>query len=252
MANKEVARRETDSVAILPADLAGDWGTESVDSTDIVIPKLLLMHPTSELVQGASAQGGDLVRSTDNVKLGDKNKPVKLIPFMMFKTWVENKFKDGQYRWDHERPYTAENSNDAWEYELNGDKWKRQKALNFYALLLQDIASSDGFPLPIKLQFKSASLKAGRVLANHFGVCKMMKKPPVIKIFNIGSELVKGDKNTYQVFTVAVGENSTIEQMQACKSWYTTISESIGKVKDHNVSDAETIADDGKVDVGDY
>lgn len=226
---------------VIPEELAGDWGAEEVTSDDVIIPKLLLMHGQSELVQDDKASQGEIIRSTDHVKLAPKGGTVEVIPFMMYKTWINKEFEDGRYVWRGEEPLTPANSDLPWEYTgEGGSQWRRDRAYNYYALVVKDLAEGR-FQLPIRLQFQRTSHKAGKQIANWFSECKMEKKPPALKHWNIGAELIKGEKHNYFIFKVDMGGDTTMEELQTCHKWYMEVSKNRENYKDHNVQEEATV-----------
>jgi len=232
---KSLTKQAPNNLA-LPEELAGDWGTEEVTSDDVIIPKLLLMHGQSELVQEGKASQGDIVRSTDYTILATKGGQVEVIPFMMNKTWINKEYVDGKYEWRGEEPLTPANSDLPWEYEKNGVEWRRDRAYNYYALVVADLKEGK-FQLPIRLQFQRTSHKAGKQIANWFSECKMEKKPPALKHWLIGSELIKGDKHNYHIFKAEAGTGTKMEELQVCKKWFMQISQEREKFKDHEVDE---------------
>lgn len=233
---KSLVKKEAKGALALPEELAGDWGTEEVTSDDVIIPKLLLMHGQSELVQEGKADQGEIVRSTDHRSLAKKGASVEVIPFMMYKTWINKEMVDGKFEWRSEEPLTPANSDLPWEYEKNGTEWRRDRAYNYYALLVDDLEAGN-FQLPIRVQFQRTSHKAGKAIANWFSECKMEKKPPALKHWKISSELIKGEKHNYHVFKVEAGDQTTMDELATCKNWYMEMSKHRENYKDHVVEE---------------
>jgi len=231
---KAMTNNSSSKSMALPEDLQGDWGTEEVDSSDIIIPKLLLMHGQSMLVQDGEASIGDLVKSTSKkiVATRKAGKGVKVIPFMLYKTWVNEAKVEGKWKWKGEEPLTLSNADLPWNgyQDDEGNEARRSSALNFYAMLADDIGEE--IALPVRLQFKRTSKKAGAAIAHFFGECRMQKKPGCMKVWTIGSDVVKADE-TYQIFTSSMGEDSSVEQIAACKQWYLEIQKNRSKFTDH-------------------
>ena len=220
----------------LTEDLQGSWGAENATADDIIIPKLLLMHGQSEKVlQGEKGQG-DLVRSTDWETLAKRNELISVIPFTMSKTWRVSEIVDGKAEWRREEPFTADNMDLPWEFEESGKKMRRDKALNFYALLTKEAGNPTAFP--IKLQFLRTSSRAGKVIADHFSKCRMLNRPPAVLSFEILSEFVNGDKQKYFIFTAKSSTPTTIEQITACKTWYDLMKSQASNIKEHEETDS--------------
>ncbi len=230
----------------LPTDIAGSWGAEEATAEDIIIPKLLLMHGQSTLVLEGKKSQGELIRSTDQVSLGGRDKTVGIIPFKMFKTWRVSEYVGGKAEWRRDEPYDTSNMDLPWEFEEtnkegNMAKMRRDKAYNFYALLATDVGGEET-PFPMKIQFIRTSSKAGRLLADHFSKCKMYNKPPALQTFEIGTEFVNGEKQKYFIFTAKPGKATTMEQLKVCKSWYDLISKAGASVKEHDADDVTEAA----------
>jgi hypothetical protein len=90
----EVTTKEETAVSV-NAQSSGTF-SESVDASDIIIPKVLLMQAISQLVEQDKAKQGDFVHSLDEVVVGAKeDKPVEFIVLGMFKTlqtYEDNKY----------------------------------------------------------------------------------------------------------------------------------------------------------------
>jgi hypothetical protein len=112
---------------------------------------------------------------------------------------------------------------------------RRDQAYNFYAILADGDHTDVTFPL--RLQFVRTSRKAGRLIADHFAMCKMLRKPPATAVFEIGSEFINGEKQKYFVFTSKNVGASTLEQIKSCKQWWDLMASNNASFKDHEVSD---------------
>jgi hypothetical protein len=236
-------KKETKGDLQLSEDVQGAWGTEESTAADIIIPKLLLMHGQSELVLTGKKTQGELIRSTDHETLATRGGTIKVIPFRMMKTWRVSEIVGGQAEWRREEAWTPENTDLAWEFEENGKEMRRDQAYNFYCILAD--GGGEGLQFPMKMQFTRTSRRAGRIIADHFAMCKMMRKPPATVIFEIGSEFVNGDKQKYFIFTAKASGQSTLEQVKICKQWWDLMSQSSASVKDHEVSEkTEVLSED--------
>jgi len=241
----EVAAPQRNVLANLPSEQQSAWGTEDVGQEEVVIPKILLMHGQSELVLDKQFATGDLIKSDPHKLLGNENQSVKVIPFSMSKSWSESEKVGGKFEWREEYPWTATNTDQAWEYEKNGTTWRRDKNYNFYALLVSEL-DDDTCIKPIKLQFKRTSFRAGKRIASWFSDCKLTKSPPAMKVWEIGAELIKGDENSYFVFTSKMGEDTPVDYVNSCYTWFKFIKDNADKVSDHHVEEeaATTVSEE--------
>lgn len=242
--SKEIAKKET--AALSTSVNSNAWGSEGIDASDVVIPKLLLMQGLSEFVAAGEAKSGDIARSTTGEVLGGVNKGVEIIPFMTFKTWKLEENTGSKFEYRGVEPITAENANEPLEWNVNGKHWRRNRCLNFYVLLPVDIAkeaaamkkleTSGDLPdpgdalLPCVLTFQRTSYGAGKDLATHFMKAAHFGVPPAVSKFKLTSKLEKNEKGTFSIFEVEASGKSTTEEIAACKKWYETISQTKVKV----------------------
>lgn len=143
--------------------------SQQVVASDVIIPRLLLMQAISPLVTSRKAQIADLVRSTNNEKLGDPEHPVQIIPLAMTSMWMEFEKVPGEnqprFRGMYPRGITRRDSagkavdtNEGLEWTFKGandEDMFRRKTVILYALVPSDIASYE-------LELKRA-LEAGEV-----------------------------------------------------------------------------------------
>jgi hypothetical protein len=196
------------------------WGTEDLDASDIIIPRLLLMQAMSEFVQNKKAQSGDFVNSVTMERLGGVDAPLELILVDSFKNWIisEKGPKEGKFKF--KEVFAWKDGNPDWKFEEveNGITTRRYKCLNFYVL---PTGSLDGFPL--LLSFRSSSYQAGRKLVNFATEAKMYRKPMAYKTVKLGAMQVTNDMGTFNVFTVEPGRLSKDLEVEQAFKWYNTI-----------------------------
>lgn len=238
-------KKESAALAIPTQNLA--WGSEGVDATDVVIPKLLLMQGQSEFVATGKAKLGDIVRSTTGEVLGSAAKGVEIIPLLSFKTWVNLEKVGNRFEYRGTEPITADNINSQLEWMQDGKEWRRDRCLNFYVLLPADIQrevsalkkleSTGAFPdpkdalLPCVLSFRRTSYGAGKTLSTHFIQAAHFNRPPAVSRFSLSSKMEKNDQGTFYIFEVNnVGMTAT-EDLEVCKRWYETITQTKVNVK---------------------
>lgn len=247
MAKKEVSKTEAKNEktpatrpehagAVTEYQEQGAWGGEEISNEDMVIPKILLMQPMSELVTDGVAKIGEFRDSlnTDRV-LGNDKEPVELIIFGTFKTWLE--FKDGEYlstkKWT---PENAELPRD--EILEDGSVISRDKVLNFYCLVPKDI--SGGEPFPFVLSCRRTSATAGKELNTHIKKLQMFKKPSAAKVFALTSYKETNDKGTFFVSQVKVLRDSTTEEQAIAYEWYKALAKSKVRVDESDLQKSTT------------
>ncbi len=245
--NKAVATKVASSTALSTTgtDINSSWGAEEATSNDIIIPKLLLMHGLSKEVQSGNKIQGDLIRSTTLETLAKKGEKLKVIPFMMTKTWRISDISESPPKWKRDEIWNAANDELPWEFEevdakdSKNKKMRRDKAYNFYAMVPGDIAKGGAFP--IRLQFLRTSSQAGRAIADYFAKSRMFQKPPASQMWEISSELVTGVK-PYFKFTANPSTATDTVHLQECKNWFDTIKGNAGKIKEHDVDETDETA----------
>lgn len=228
-----VAERVGTGALAIGADVDGAWGGEDISNTDIIIPKILLMQPMSELVTDGIAKIGEFRDSLNTARvLGDEKAPVEVVVFGTFRTWMT--FKDGEYL----NTIARDASNEALPREEieegSGAAITRTQILNAYCLMPKDIASGEAFPFV--LSFKSTSYTAGKALMTHIKKLQMFKKPSAAKVFLVSCHKETNDKGTFFVPDIAVLRDSTEAEMAQAYEWYKLIARSKVKVDDSDMT----------------
>lgn len=246
----KLAKKET--TAVSTELVSSSWGSEGVDAQDILIPKILLMQGLSEYVADGKVQMGDIVLSTNGRKLGGKDKALTFIPICTFKTWVNSEKVGQKYEFRGTEPITPENSDLPLEWQQQGAMWRRDRCLNFYVLLPEDIerekqaiekASKGDLPdpddalLPCVLTFRRTSYGTGKELSTHFSKCAHFKVPPAVSMFNLLSEKVQNDQGTFYVFKLEKAGKTDTHHIQAARQWYEIITKAKVKVDEPAVVD---------------
>lgn len=230
------------------------WGSEGVNQSDILIPKLLLMQPLSKLVADGKAAPGDLVKSTDGSKLCDKAGTIEVLAFSTTKTFVIMEEVKGKFEFRGVENVTPENADAPLEYMLDGKKMRRDRALNFFALLPSEIEKEtkalaamkesgeipdpDDALLPLALSFRRTSYGTGKTFATHFAKSAHFNVPPAVHVFKLGVKMEKNDKGTFFVYTIEKARKSKPEEIQAAARWYQTVSKAKVVVDDSDLREA--------------
>lgn len=215
----------------------GSWDTEAVDTKDIIIPKILLMHGTSDLVKKGVRNQGEIVKSVTGEVVAKRGETVDVIVFEKWKEWRIMKKNPASGRFEYLRLETWTPENDAleWEYTEGGDTFRRDKTMNFYGVIAKEAEAGNAFP--VKLSFVRTGFKTGLKIADAYARALMEKQPPTRQVFKIGSELVTGKEETYFAFTAEAGEASTEAQKKAALTWRQVVMQAkkTNSIVDHEV-----------------
>lgn len=239
-----MVKKETMAVSV-PVELQGSWGSEGIDTADILIPKVLLMQPMSDLVAQDKAKVGDLVKSTTKEILAGKDKSFEFIPIQSFKTWILEQKVGQKFEFRGVEPMNAANKEEPMEWTQDGSEWRRNRCLNFYALLTVDIAreqnamkiaQSGAMPdpddalLPIVISFQRTGYQSGKELITHFAKAQHFGVAPAVTTFKMKSFMEKNDKGTYYVPMVEKSEKTPADYLPICKKWHETLNRAPVKV----------------------
>jgi hypothetical protein len=231
--SSELSKKETTELAV-PADA---WGSEGVDSQDILISKILLQQSLSKFVLDEKAKPGDMVDSVSGEVLGDKNKPIEIIPIMMTKSVVVEVLKNGKYEYVKQEP--VQSFPEKLEYVKDGESYRLNKSLNFYVLNASTAKDVDAFPMV--LSFRRTSFMAGKALSTHFAKAQIGRYAPASKVFSVSSHKVENDKGTFYTFTdVKQGRASTPEELSNAYNWYKTLKSATVKVDESEEKEVTT------------
>lgn len=236
MSKEIVAQNQETELMAVPE---GSWGTENISSQDLLISKMLLMQPLSTLVVDGKATPGDMVDSVSQQILGNKNKPVEIIPIHMTKTWSIFKNVGGKFEYDHMEPITPANEQQPYEFTVDGVQYQRNKDMNFFVLLRSEAKEASAFPRVIT--FRRTSSMAGRNLATHFAKAAMEKMPPAAYAFNVSCTMEKNDKGSYFVYHVERTTRTEVPEIAAAYRWYKTL-----QTQTHRVDESENEGEQAK------
>jgi hypothetical protein len=237
----------------------GPVGGEDILSSNIVIPKILLMQGLSDFVADRKAIMGDMVRSTTAEKLGDDKTPLEFIPLTFKNEWILREKVGGKFEYRGKEPMTASNQDAPWEFKKDGADWKRVKALNVYALLPKDIQAEqaemekakqgldpdpDKALMPVLISFQSTSFNAGKDLVTHFAKAKKFGQRGYVKTFRLKCYQDKNDKGTYFVYEIESASSTPDDQRKQAEYWYNIVSTQAVQVDDSD--EGEKAIDESK------
>ena len=232
----EVTTKEETAVSV-NAQSSGTF-SESVDASDIIIPKVLLMQAISQLVEQDKAKQGDFVHSLDEVVVGAKeDKPVEFIVLGMFKTLQT--YEDNKYV--KTESLTPENAGHPYEEVVNGVTVNRTKTMNYYVIRPADVENMSVFPMVIT--FKRTSLKGGKKLATKLMMLEEFGAEIYMKTFKLVAKQEEGDKGKYYVMDIMDGRKSNDAEVKQAIKWSERLKTTAVQVHEaENEQAANTIA----------
>jgi hypothetical protein len=200
---QELTKVKTQAVANIPAHLMDMSQYGEADKTDILIPKLLLQQGLSKLVAAEKAKMGDICDSITGETLGDKSKPLEIIPLKLFKTWVLFKTVAGKQEYFKTEPFVA-GKYDSENAIVDGVPGAAYQSLNFYVLLKKDL--TEPFALPYAISFKSTGYTAGKKLNTQFEISKAAGMPPFTMSYKLVPTKITNDKGVFYNYDIEKGE----------------------------------------------
>ena len=96
------------------------------DGSDILIPKILSMQLTSQLVGAEKALPGELRSSIDGTMLSKKDKPLEFMAFFGFKQWLVFEEQGNELVYKATVPFGPDNA-DAGRPGLEDQPWWRRR-----------------------------------------------------------------------------------------------------------------------------
>jgi hypothetical protein len=226
MAKKEIAmvKPETTTTALQAQQVSefdfNEIAAEfKIDSSDILISKILLMQPTSSFVGDGIATLGDYRDSVTKEKIGSINDPFKFVPFHFTKCW--DIIAPGG-KWLRREPFNPGDESLAWEFQEGDLTMKRVKRLDFFGFVPKD----EGFTeeLPKIVSFRSTGYREGTKILTQFQMNIGKRRLPWSDVWEISGERLKNAENqSYcvpQVQMVGVSDQDTVKH---CMTWYKTI-----------------------------
>lgn len=229
---KEVAEvQQPQAPAVQDPDAS--WGSENVDSKDLLVPKILVMQGLSQLVADGSANVGQIRESLGGTLLGGKEKPVELIAFSSFRTWVCFEKINDKDEYTGTMPITPENEGLPINEIVNGLEVRRDKCLNFYVLVADEVKSGMAFPYVVS--FRRTSAQAGKKLSTFAAKFKAFGKPMACKTMMLKAVPIENDKGKFFGFDIELGRDTSPEELKEARKWYDAFKTSNVKVDDSDM-----------------
>jgi hypothetical protein len=158
-----ISKKESSVPAYLTnKNVAGD-GLESIDSSDISIPFLKLVHPLSKEAQDEGIDAGNIINSI--TKEIFETEDLEFLVIDMYYNWAKFEKGGGEIlgRSSDGIKWRTGDEDHVGEKLTEEDQWKC-KVYNFIVLLTKDM--KEGAPVPYILSFKSTATANARKLKN--------------------------------------------------------------------------------------
>lgn len=231
----------------MPA-LTQNTNIETAIPSHMVIPRVLIMQPTSEAVGEGTVTPFIFVKSDTMEKLGGDKDFINIIPITYKTVWTKSEKVGDKFEYRGTEPLLPYNSDLPWEYLENGKQMRRDQTIELYCLLEKDIqADIDNFNqdlpdvnkvlLPCVVSFRRTSFGAGKDIVTFFGKVQQIKvRKPSVEVFNytiqVGMEKKKNEKGLFGIFISNISASTTKpEFVEVAKRWHQTILSSIDSLR---------------------
>lgn len=231
----QVAVQETKAVSL--ANTMDDLG---ISAQDLVIPKLLLMQNTSEMVGDGAAKSCDVVNSQTLQVIGGLTQPIEIVPLKVYKTWRVYSLAGKQPEFIRQEAVTAANINLPWDDMEDGVPIRRDLCMNYFVLLMSEVTKGEAFPCVVS--FKRTSMQAGKQLATHLFKMMKLNKPAYSQSIQLKVSKQKTDTNTYGVFEIGAAKPLAAEHQAIAESWFKELATITYKIDDKDDVPAAQVA----------
>jgi hypothetical protein len=221
-----------------PASMAG----MGLSAADMLMPRVLLMQGSSELVKKAKTKSaGDVIDSVSgetllSAKDAADGKKIEMIPLTAYKTWIIDRFDTVKQKWVYhtQKPMLPNEEGLPWEFQEQDPQsklivqYRRKYRINVYALIKSQIGTDDS--LPYLVSFQVFSLAEGKKITTHMLKAARNKKYPYCKSFYLSSGTTTSKRgDSFEIFKVELGAEVPKNQQAAAHSWMEEIQ--TGRVK---------------------
>lgn len=212
---KELVKKETAEL-VVQSETGSMGASDSFDSEDILIPKIMLVQDKAQWVEDNVAKAGDYLNSLTEESMGDKDSvPLKFIAFAKYKTLQIR--HDGN--WKETQDWHPSMRALPYEEMVDGVKVNNLATINYLGFLAGEVTEVDDgvfMAMPYCIQFKGGSAMAGKSYDTALNNLKMFKKPSWFKVFDISAVRAKNkDNKSFYKWIVKQAETATEAQQKA-------------------------------------
>lgn len=237
--NTEVAVNKESNLSVNVMDI-GAFGIENIISSDLRIPKILLMQNMSDLVSEGKAAPGDLVNSFEQIKIGDAKSPLQIIPFHFTNTWTVKKEVNGKMEFARIEDRFSNDARREYEQVVDGVKYTNHRTLNLFCLI-----KNGNLQVPFMISFMNSSFKgAAQPFLNKVQLLIAEKRAPAHIIFNLGVNREENEKGKWFSFSLEAAKDASgkdvynsNEEVLAAYQQYKSLSASLKAGAKIDVSD---------------
>lgn len=265
---KEIATTQTKALAP-QMEQAGT----GIIASDVVVPRILLMQPTSDFVAEGRAKPGDIVRSTTAERIAGPGTVIDFIPLSLPEpSWVieVKPPKGNKFEFQRIEPRNSSNSQLPWLFASDFDgnevppgtpgalEGRRVQRLSLFALLPMDVAAdltekekaaNGEFPdfnkalMPVQISFRSTSFKAGKEIVSFASQVASFKREIWEAVLQLTCHAEQNEKGNYFVFDVDRSKPQRVPQEYAetVKYWARIVNTSAASLRVDEVSEESTI-----------
>lgn len=199
----------------------GAWGaSESIDSNDLLVGKILQQQALSQFVQDGKATAGDWCDSLSGTVIAKKDSELSLIIFHSTKKLLISKgFPGEKVKFVEAQEVTPANINLPWMQEMqNGEIVHRHLQYNYFCMLPDRINE-----LPYVISFSSSKIKTAKKLNTMIAKLARIQRPSAGVVFKFKSVKETGEKGSWFGVEISQGRDTTLEELKIAHDWYVQI-----------------------------
>lgn len=201
---------------------SGGWGAiENLETTDLLVPKVLHQQALSKFVQEGKARPGDFCDSLTGDVLAKKDEALEVVIFGTFKTMLIESYDPvrDQYKYKETVTITPDNAREWASVGLTADtpegKLKYNLRYNYYCLLPAKLAE-----LPYVLTLGSKKTRAAKKLNTMLYKLSQLKKPGAAVVFELRSTAEKNERGSWFGIDIGQGRNTESNELAIAHAWY--------------------------------
>lgn len=187
-----------------------DLGMDNLISQDVTPPRIMLMQPMSNMLldEKLGAKAGQIRESVEGRHLGGNGKALRVVPFFMTNTWViRKKISDTEFEFVRAEERTAQNANLEFEFVEDGVTHKREKTMNLFCFLHEDVLAGNYVPYMISFQ-RTSFTTAAKKMSTLMTMLKGSKKPLWSCVLEVDSEKRTNENDKpYYVYKLSLAKN---------------------------------------------